>query len=978
MSTENRARRSGDVSANDPSPSALARNARVRDARLATRMRGFFQNENVSSRARASASNRAVGASGEASWVRDFHEDDDEDEDVARRRVDGASSATTARRGDARHPLAKDWSERISSPAVRREFMGESIDSYTRRRALRVFAGTWNANGKAPGTSVELETWICRGGVKRGEPADVVVIGFQEIVPLNVGKVLAVEDSAMTELWEDRVDDALNGERSRQEATRRRGVMEEYDPTSLATTMETKTKMETKMETKTETNVKWVSFDGGDVVEDLHGGAIREGSRDASMNDRTRREGHGEPEYRPVAQKQLVGVYVTVWVRSSLLPHLKDVRVATVATGFNIGVGVLGNKGACGVWMRLYSTPLVFICSHLSAGSKPGDEIKRNEDQINIEQQMSFQPPEGRDDAVCTIADAASAIWFGDLNYRLTLEDGVVRRAIADGTYSTLLASDELNIERRARRVFVDWHEGEVTFAPTYKYRPGTNIYSGAGDVDVNEVGQAQKREEEKKRTPAWCDRVLWRGDFDVNLLEYGRCELMHSDHKPVLATFEIIARELEPKRLHDLLFELRRRLDHVEMASQPKCSLVNPMVDLGELSYGARSRGKFTLANVGDVEAKFRLVSPIPGGPPAPGWMRVTPTSGSLLPGEEIAFNIEASIQGGKSSGPNALVTSSPAARRRETALVAVAAEPDPEPVDAILVVRLEGGRDFFVSVSGSYAPCAFGASFEMLPTTAFPPNVPAVVARMTEHLYARLDDAPDLFRVPFDGVRTEDGLAKIARALTPDADVVVDFPSLGVNAYDVGEALLSLFSALPSRAFEHADVVKVVDSMSLAVPPTKDFVNVILLKHVTARTRAAVTHVAALFKRCCDEAQRRSPSACAGAVARIVASLATCLFPEAEGAPTRRRVAFVGALVGVHGSFIDAYEEDATIRVASASAPASASASASAEPTTAPFFSTPNWNRLFQTAVPSSLASTDEETTTNATKNTGNLIDF
>ena len=147
--------------------------------------------------------------------------------------------------------------------------------------------------------------------------------------------------------------------------------MEEYDPTSLATTMETKTKMETKMETKTETNVKWVSFDGGDVVEDLHGGTIREGSRDASMNDRTRREGHGEPEYRPVAQKQLVGVYVTVWVRSSLLPHLKDVRVATVATGFNIGVGVLGNKGACGVWMRLYSTPLVFICSHLSAGSKP-------------------------------------------------------------------------------------------------------------------------------------------------------------------------------------------------------------------------------------------------------------------------------------------------------------------------------------------------------------------------------------------------------------------------------------------------------------------------------------------------------------------------------------------------------------------------------------------------------------------------------
>ena len=929
------------------------RNARVRAARLAVDMRGFFQNESASSRARASASNRAVDASGEASWVRDFHDGDDDGDVSARNRVDAVPSTTSARTRnlDARHPLAKDWSERISSPAVRREFMGESIDSYTRRRALRVFAGTWNTNGKAPGPSVDVNSWIRRGGMRDGDPADVVVIGFQEIVPLNVGKVLAGEDSAMTELWEDRVDDALNGERSRQEATRRRGAMQEYDSDVGMTSSPG----------EAETSTRWVSFDGGDAVEDLRGGAIRE-STSASVNERAR--GRGEPEYRPVAQKQLVGVYVTVWVRSSLLPHLKDVRVATVATGFNIGVGVLGNKGACGVWMRLYSTPLVFICSHLSAGSKPGDEIKRNEDQITIEQQMRFLPPDGRDDAARTLADAAAVIWFGDLNYRLTLEDGVVRRAIADGTYSTLLASDELNIERRARRVFVDWHEGEVTFAPTYKYRPGTNIYSGAGDVDVNDVGQAQKREEEKKRTPAWCDRVLWRGDFDINLLEYERCELTHSDHKPVLATFEIVARELEPKRLHDLLFELRRRLDHVEMASQPKCSIVNPMVDLGELRYGARSRGKFTLANVGDVEAKFRLASPIPGGPHAPGWMRVTPTSGNLLPGEEVTLNIEASIQGGKSSGPSALITSSPAARRREPSLVAVSAEPDPDPVDAILVVRLEGGRDFFVSVSGSYAPCAFGASFEILPTAAFPPNVPAVVTRMTEHLFSRLDDAPDLFRVPFDGVRTEDGLAKIARALSSTADVVVDFTALGVNAYDVGEALLSLFSALPSRAFEHADVVKVVDSMSLAVPPTKDFVNVILLKHVTARTRAAVTHVAALFKRCCDEAQRRSPNACAAAVARVVASLATCLFPETEGAPSRRRVAFVGALVGVHGSFIDAYEGDE-------------GSAAAAEPTKASFFSTPNWNSLFQTAVPQSTAPASEDTTTSAS-NTGNLIDF
>lgn len=48
--------------------------------------------------------------------------------------------------------------------------------------------------------------------------------------------------------------------------------------------------------------------------------------------------------------------------------------------GFNIGVGILGNKGVCVVWMKFYSTFLVFVCLYLSAGSKLGDEIKWNED----------------------------------------------------------------------------------------------------------------------------------------------------------------------------------------------------------------------------------------------------------------------------------------------------------------------------------------------------------------------------------------------------------------------------------------------------------------------------------------------------------------------------------------------------------------------------------------------------------------------
>lgn len=40
---------------------------------------------------------------------------------------------------------------------------------------------------------------------------------------------------------------------------------------------------------------------------------------------------------------QLVGVYLTIWVKAQLLPHVKAVQATHVATGF---IGYLGNKGA--------------------------------------------------------------------------------------------------------------------------------------------------------------------------------------------------------------------------------------------------------------------------------------------------------------------------------------------------------------------------------------------------------------------------------------------------------------------------------------------------------------------------------------------------------------------------------------------------------------------------------------------------------
>ena len=448
---------------------------------------------------------------------------------------------------------------------------------------------------------------------------------------------------------------------------------------------------------------------------------------------------------------------------------------------------------------------------------------------------------------------------------------------------------------------------------------------------------------------------MLWNGDFDINLLEYGRAELTHSDHKPVYAVFSLVVRELEPKKLHSLLFDLRRKLDHVEMASMPVCAIENASVDLGRLRYSEEVAGKFRLSNVGDVPANFSLVSPIPGGPATPGWMSVYPMSGSLLPGEEVILNVTACVRGGRRSGPSAFSHDS-LTRYGDDSLIHVDAKP--KHVDAILVVRLEGGRDFFVSVQGTYQPCTFGTPFEDLPTSAIPPNVPQVVTSLVDFLHEKVSAAPGLFRVPFENVRTRGVLAKIANAFHTNRANSVKLSAIGGNAYDVGEALISLFSALPQRVLEKPEITSVVDSMPLDSFPTRDFINSVLNKHVSGKTRAALAHAATLIKRIDDE---RAQTSLPTDTAAVCATFARCFFAESDDSadePSRRRVAFVGALAGCHPSFIDSYRAH-EVQAAETS------------------IFTPNWT-LFAPAFPSAPSTSSQPPSDASGPATGNLIDL
>ena len=68
-----------------------------------------------------------------------------------------------------------------------------------------------------------------------------------------------------------------------------------------------------------------------------------------------------------------------------MVTYYRDVAVSTVKTGMS---GKVGNKGAVGVRMLLYSTGLAFVCAHLTAHQSHVNE--RNSDFNEIWKKMSF------------------------------------------------------------------------------------------------------------------------------------------------------------------------------------------------------------------------------------------------------------------------------------------------------------------------------------------------------------------------------------------------------------------------------------------------------------------------------------------------------------------------------------------------------------------------------------------------------------
>eukprot|EP00934_Nitzschia_sp_Nitz4_P002818 Nitzschia sp. Nitz4//scaffold85_size83877//58734//64309//NITZ4_005237-RA/size83877-processed-gene-0.128-mRNA-1//1//CDS//3329559161//2808//frame0 len=416
----------------------------------------------------------------------------------------------------------------------------------------------------------------------------------------------------------------------------------------------------------------------------------------ATLNQRMHPNSSTSSGYALVMQRSMVGLLVCVFVKTPHRDRVKYISSDSVGVGV---MGMMGNKGGVSIRIQFYDSTICFVCSHLAAHRE--NVAGRNADFVNVLSKLSFDVGEtavretirngsmsqwASGSSSVGIADHDAVFWLGDLNYRIdeSLPTEKVLHMAEANQIKELSAMDQLNIERREGRVFQGFQEGDIAFPPTYKYQPGTNVY--------------EQRPEKKLRAPAWCDRILWlaRDVQHVQQLTYKRSETPRiSDHKPVFSTFRVTVKDVIVAKREAIYEQLMGLLDRYENQAQPMVGLDRNELDFGPIRYQQSVTLPLTISNTGNVCALYRFVPKLDENTLCKPWMTISPTYGMLIPGEQPAtVNITITID-------------------NETAHLLNAQR---EVLNDILVLRLENGRDYYITVNASYARSCFGMTLDEL----------------------------------------------------------------------------------------------------------------------------------------------------------------------------------------------------------------------------------------------------------------------
>ncbi|CAL5394733.1 unnamed protein product [Camellia sinensis] len=401
--------------------------------------------------------------------------------------------------------------------------------------------------------------------------------------------------------------------------------------------------------------------------------------------------------FERVGSRQLAGLLIAIWVRKTLRTYVGDLDVAAVACGLGRAIG---NKGGVGLRLRVYDRIMCFVNCHLAAHLEAVN--RRNADFDHIYRTMVFSrssnllntaavgvstsvqmlrgtndgeknPEEGRPD----LADADMVIFLGDFNYRLFgISYDEARDFVSQRSFDWLREKDQLRAEMKAGKVFQGMREALIKFPPTYKFERGK---AGLGVTEVvcsegPQFGICLSKgydSGEKKRIPAWCDRILYRDNRSsstsestlecpvvASILQYEACmDVTESDHKPVRCKLNVEIARVDRSVRREEFGKVMKSNDKIRSLLQELCFVPETVVSTNYIILQNQDTSVLKITNKSGADnAIFQIIcegqstikedeQPTEYYPRAsfgfPRWLEVSPAAGIIKPDQVVEISV-------------------------------------------------------------------------------------------------------------------------------------------------------------------------------------------------------------------------------------------------------------------------------------------------------------------------------------------------
>ncbi|OVA05738.1 Inositol polyphosphate-related phosphatase [Macleaya cordata] len=384
--------------------------------------------------------------------------------------------------------------------------------------------------------------------------------------------------------------------------------------------------------------------------------------------------------FERAGSRQLAGLLIASWVRKSLKPNIGDVDAAAVPCGFGRAIG---NKGGVGLRMRVYDRKLCFVNCHLAAHLEAVN--RRNADFDHIFKNMMFSRPSNIINAAASgvssavqmlrganaigiqsedgrpeLSEADMVVFLGDFNYRLHgISYDEARDFVSQRCFDWLRERDQLRKEMKAGKVFQGMHEGIIKFPPTYKFerhKPGLGGYDSG----------------EKKRIPAWCDRILYRDNRSTtvsecslecpvvaSILEYEAVmDVTDSDHKPVRCMLSVDIAHTDESIRRQEFGEIIGSNEKIRSLLEESCDVPEIVVSTNNIILSNQDKHLLRITNKCEKDnAIFEIICEIQstvmeddqaseqtprGSFGFPRWLEVNPAVGLIRPGQSVEVTVQ------------------------------------------------------------------------------------------------------------------------------------------------------------------------------------------------------------------------------------------------------------------------------------------------------------------------------------------------